>query len=87
MERIIEKTLEKDRTLRYQSATDLRADLARLKREQESGRSTQVSELSAHCIGQRIRSGRVLQAAQPRSPPQTSSGAATMPDRAAALAA
>src|ERR1700746_1710996 len=46
MERILEKTLEKDRTLRYQSATDLRTDLARLKREQQSGRSTNA-EISA----------------------------------------
>ena len=46
MERILEKTLEKDRTLRYQSATDLRTDLARLKREQQSGRSTHA-EISA----------------------------------------
>jgi eukaryotic-like serine/threonine-protein kinase len=40
LERILNKTLEKDRTLRYQSAADVRADLARLKREQDSGRST-----------------------------------------------
>src|SRR5277367_538766 len=46
MERILGKTLEKDRTLRYQSATDLRTDLARLKREQQSGRSTHA-EISA----------------------------------------
>ena len=46
LERILNKTLDKDRTLRYQSAADLRADLARLKREQESGRSTN-SEISA----------------------------------------
>jgi len=46
MERILEKTLEKDRTLRYQSAADLRTDLARLKREQQSGRSTHA-EISA----------------------------------------
>src|SRR5688572_15269155 len=31
--RIIEKTLEKDRALRYQSATELRTDLLRLKRD------------------------------------------------------
>jgi non-specific serine/threonine protein kinase len=36
--RIIEKTLEKDRNLRCQSATELKTDLIRLKRDLESGR-------------------------------------------------
>ncbi len=35
--RIVEKALEKDRSLRYQSATDLKTDLMRLKRDTESG--------------------------------------------------
>jgi serine/threonine protein kinase/TolB-like protein len=35
LERIIDKSLQKDRKLRYQTAADLRADLARLKRETE----------------------------------------------------
>ncbi|MGA2388401.1 MAG: protein kinase [Candidatus Sulfotelmatobacter sp.] len=38
-ERILNKALEKDRNLRYQSAADLRTDLARLKRDFDSGRS------------------------------------------------
>ncbi len=38
-EDILNKTLEKDRNLRYQSAADIRADLQRLKRDTESGRA------------------------------------------------
>ena len=39
LEEIINKALEKDRDLRYQHASDLRADLQRLKRDTDSGRS------------------------------------------------
>ena len=38
LEEIINKCLEKDRDLRYQHASDLRADLKRLKRDTDSGR-------------------------------------------------
>src|SRR5437762_795869 len=51
-ERIINRALEKDRNLRYQNAADLRTDLARLKRDLDSGRSqtdTPNSALLALC--------------------------------------
>jgi len=43
--RILDKALEKDRSLRYQTATDLKTDLARLKRDMDSGRK-RVAEKS-----------------------------------------
>ncbi len=43
LERIISKALEKDRRLRYQTASDLRADLQRLKRDTDSGRAASAT--------------------------------------------
>ncbi|MGA8036496.1 MAG: protein kinase [Candidatus Acidiferrales bacterium] len=40
LERIICKSIEKDRNLRYQNANDLEADLARLKRDTQSSRTS-----------------------------------------------
>ncbi|HLY16678.1 MAG TPA: protein kinase, partial [Bryobacteraceae bacterium] len=44
LDEIITKALEKDRHLRYQTASDLRADLARLKRDTESGHALRAGE-------------------------------------------
>ena len=41
-ERVLEKSLEKDRGLRYQSATELRADLRRIQRASDSARTAAV---------------------------------------------
>jgi tetratricopeptide (TPR) repeat protein len=43
LERIINKTLDKDPDMRYQSASELRTDLKRLKRDTDSGRSAAVA--------------------------------------------
>jgi len=49
LEEIINKALEKDRSLRYQHAADMRTDLQRLKRDSESGTAA-VSEAPAAWI-------------------------------------
>jgi serine/threonine protein kinase/predicted Zn-dependent protease len=43
LEEVVNKALEKDRNLRYQHASDMRADLQRLKRDTDSGRTAQHS--------------------------------------------
>ncbi|HMD85988.1 MAG TPA: protein kinase [Terriglobia bacterium] len=51
LEEIINKALEKERDLRYQSASDLRTDLKRLKRDTDSGRTVVAAGLPRHFEG------------------------------------
>jgi eukaryotic-like serine/threonine-protein kinase len=44
LERTINKCLEKDRSLRYQHASDVRTDLQRLKRDTESGKTVALTK-------------------------------------------
>jgi eukaryotic-like serine/threonine-protein kinase len=50
LERIINRSLEKDRDLRYQHASEMRAELQRLKRDTESGRRVAAEEPPAEAL-------------------------------------
>jgi serine/threonine protein kinase len=58
--RIVDKSLEKNRKLRYQTASDLRADLQRLKRDLDSASSVSAATARAthKAIKSRLRSSR-----------------------------
>ena len=55
--RLIEKTLEKDRNLRCQSATELKTDLVRLKRDLESGKKAVAAATSTDSKAGAAKSG------------------------------
>ncbi len=74
LQEIIEKALEKDRDLRYQSAADLRGDLRRLKRDVESGKKSAASSVSGSV------------AASPAAP-QSGSASVARPSSSAVVAA
>src|SRR5438309_8623946 len=52
LEEIIYKALEKDRNLRYQHASEIRADLQRLKRDTDTGRSGVLPAASSPYVAQ-----------------------------------
>jgi len=51
--RILDKALEKDRNLRYQTATDLKTDLMRLKRDMDSGKKRDAGKSDSRGSGSR----------------------------------
>ena len=66
LERIIAKSLEKNRNLRYQHASDLRGDLQRLRRDADTGRSAAVGHIEE--------TGRAVQTGRPSSAEKKASG-------------
>ena len=74
MERIVSKSLEKDRNLRYQHAADMRADLQRLKRDTDTGRAVAASSGSV-AVASELASP---PAAQPAAQPPASASAAAL---------
>ena len=51
LDRIIDKALEKDRSLRYQHASEIRGDLKRLKRDTDSSRAVAAMSSSPPAVG------------------------------------
>jgi eukaryotic-like serine/threonine-protein kinase len=91
LEEIIDKALEKDRNLRYQHASEMRADIARLKRDSDSGRTSArmaarvgAADATAPTAAMHSGASRISSEFTPATgvaAPSTSSGSAVAPAR------
>jgi len=70
LERIINKTLEKDRDLRYLHASDMRTDLRRLQRDSSSGRISTTGAQAVQLSASEIASSSVAAVQPPAKPSQ-----------------
>jgi serine/threonine protein kinase/tetratricopeptide (TPR) repeat protein len=86
LEEIIFKALEKDPDLRYQTASDLRADLKRLKRDTDSGRSTGRTLAAERSGSITDRSSPIPPDAQAEMPPAPSTSVVSGPTSVAPAA-
>ncbi len=68
-DRIVAKALEKDRSLRYQSASDMRADLQRLRRDMDSAAAINSAVMSAAAVAATQGDGRPAEPRQRRRRP------------------
>ncbi len=87
LEDVINKALEKDRNLRYQSAADIRADLQRLKRDTDSGRAVATSSGSLPVAADSGPSAVALPLARPSASAHTSATSSPTTSSAAVSAA
>jgi eukaryotic-like serine/threonine-protein kinase len=78
LEDIINKALEKDRSLRYQHASDMRTDLQRLKRDTDTGRAVAASSGTVAMVES------ASQPAAPQPTPASASAVAVTPSPSSA---
>jgi len=86
LERIIDKLLEKDPEMRYQSAADVRSDLKRLRRETDSSRMVLAASDDGAGSGRSVGAGGVAVSSQSRVIGAAGSGSARVASGSAGVA-